>query len=217
MAIENFIDQELSLINGVVKLFKTQFSEEDDIPLEFSLIVSPGALIYERQIPISRVGRVSREKWFFATPNSIADISSRLTEPTQEKIKNLALKLGTEEDAILEAAMLTKTLTESLRGSPISVNLCDGPEALRLGKAPLPATGLLDVSGEGSILEYFTSDESGNSDALRILLLHTNQGKADFREVFPRVLLLSIHVAEKRRMQSTQVNDQIGVAIEPKI
>ncbi|MDO8618943.1 MAG: hypothetical protein Q7R49_03270 [Candidatus Daviesbacteria bacterium] len=215
MAVENFIDQELRSINNIVKSFGTQLLEED-IPLEFSLIISSGALVYERQIPVSRDGHMGREKWFFAMPNSIADISTKLTEPTKDKITNLAVKLGIEEDTIIKAAMLTKTLTESLSDSPISVNLCDGPEALRLGKAPLPATGLLEVAGKGSKLEYFTSDEYDNFDALRILLLHTNQGKADFKEVFPRVLLLSIHVAEKRQRQSIQVNDQIGTTVEPK-
>lgn len=179
---------------------------KEDIPLGVALTNIPLVPDYKQLVALNIRGKIVLINWLFTTAPSLESALPLLSTQTQESIVAVSGKLGIKFNQILEAALLTKTLSEKSANGAIAIELYGGPEALRLTEATFPESSVnttLTPLRKGYRLECYTDPKISYADIpSRLLLADIKHPDASFQQLFPAVLLFSSHVANKRALQN---------------
>lgn len=185
--------------------------DEAETPVGISLLsLNLGPVTPKEVLVTDKNSGMLLQTWEFAPPPSTEALSAQLSIHAKENIATIAKGLEVEEELVLRAAALTRTLVE-YPSSPTAVILEDGPEVLKMARSALPDTndnGIYRPGGSGYMLEYYTVlglvPDIGGVIPLLHSLAKVPVPTASFQDLFPAVLTFSTHVA--RRHESLGLN-----------
>lgn len=185
-------------------------SSDQDIPSTLALAEITSHPLQKMSILVLRNGTGKIEEWML---RDRVDFANELSDTTKEGIKFLADKLEVDDNEILEAARLTRTLIDDF-ADETAVVLDGGPEILRLTRSvsrEVFHNGIIVPSLPFTLEYYFPvgiDRYRGIDNLVMYRVMNTDHGQIRFEEIFPAVLLFSATVSQKHRLMEAQQDVQ---------